>query len=123
MAEDKQEFTSIEFEPLNDQVLIKVHVQKKSALELDGTPPDKLPSGEVVAVGRGTFVDGKFVEPQVNTGDTVMFDLTAGPIIRVDITGDKEDFYAVMSEAQLLGKMHNMTMESHWFKKASWANG
>lgn len=123
MAEETKP-QKLEFEPINDQVLIKVHTMAASALAPDHLKEaEKLPSGEVIAVGRGVFVNGTFVESQLKPGDTVMFDLSQPqPIVRVDLTGKDEDFFAVMSEAMILGKIHNLTPKSHWFNKKTWGS-
>lgn len=114
----------IQFRPLNDQVLVKMDMQKKSRLEIDSTRPTVLPSGVVVAVGRGTFQPGiGFTEPQVKVGDHVAVSLD-GPYAVVPLA-DKEasEVYIVLSESMVLGLLQGADENSCWFKAADEAQG
>jgi chaperonin GroES len=73
--------------PLGDKVVLKVKEEEAttaSGIVLPGTAKEKSQQGEVVAVGSGEVVDGKKVELEVKTGDTVVFSKYSGTELKVD---------------------------------------
>ena len=107
--------TPVELQPLNDLVLIKVDI-KPSIIET--TEPQFSPSGRIVAVGRGVFIPGVgFVPPQVAVGDHVAFSLLEGQPMNVPLNVDPKEFYVVISESLLIGKLTGATPESAWFAR------
>lgn len=96
----------VQFEPINDQVVVKMDVKKKSAILIDTSArPTVIPSGEVVAVGRGTFVPGTgFVETQVKPGDHVAVSMD-GSWVNLPLSDDKEEIFIAVSESLILGKI------------------
>lgn len=112
----------IKFAPLNDQVLLRMDVIKTSILERGlNDRPYVLPSGVVIATGRGVFVPGTgFVEVQVKPGDHVAVS-TEGSWVNLPLSEDKEEVYVVVSESLLLGKLEGCTPETRWWKKSQQA--
>jgi co-chaperonin GroES (HSP10) len=110
--------TEIKFHPLNDQLLLKMDVRKKSLLEKGiNDKPTLLPSGVVIAVGRGVFVPGKgWMEPQVKAGDHVAIILDGTPMLRMPIDSNEDDIYICVSESLLIGRLEGADEASCWWK-------
>lgn len=114
--------TSVGFEPLNDQVLVKMDVKKKSSTIITpdsagGDKPTVIPSGVVVAVGRGVFVPGTgFVENVCKAGDHVAISME-GSWTNVPLSADPNEVFVCVSESLLIGKLTGATQDSAWFKK------
>ncbi len=74
--------------PLGDRVVVKVvEAEEKtdSGIVLPDTAKEKPQQGEVKAVGSGKLLDnGNRVEPEVKTGDKVLFSKFAGTDVKVD---------------------------------------
>jgi chaperonin GroES len=87
--------------PLGDRVVVKrleAEQKTKGGIVLPDTAKEKPKQGEVVAVGAGKVLDsGETQEPQVKTGDRVIFSSFAGTEVSV---GDEE--YLIMSESDVL---------------------
>ena len=86
--------------PLGDKILVKpAEAEEKTAtgLYIPDTAKKKSTEGEVVAVGRGKYVDGKLVEPEVKVGDTVIYSKYGG----TEATIDKVD-YVILDEDSIL---------------------
>ena len=106
---------TIQFQPINDQVLIKLDSRKRSQFAI-AEKPEFMPSGHVVAVGRGTYVPGTgFVETQVKPGDHVAL-LMDGTWSRLPIEDDPSVVYVSVSESLILGKLTGADVDSAWFK-------
>ena len=111
----------IKFQPINDQILIKLDVVEPSILERGvDDRPKILPSGTVVAVGRGTFVHGTgFIETQVKAGDRVAVSLTE-TATNLPLSDEKGQVYVSISESLILGKLdfsaYENDGESPWFQ-------
>lgn len=129
-ANEKPAYPPINFIPLNDQVLIKMDIQQRSSAIITpdthgGDQPIVIPSGVVVAVGRGVFVPGTgFVENQVKPGDHVAIS-TEGSWINLPLSEDKNEVYVTVSESLILGKIENpadpaqpLERDRRWFLKA-----
>lgn len=89
-------------EPLQDRVLIREDIENKEKKTSSGiiipvtVNEDKgSKRGEVVAVGKGRFEDGKVVPVGVKAGDTVLFQW--GDKVKV---GDQE--YYLVKESEVL---------------------
>lgn len=108
--------TEVTFLPLNDQILLKLDVKKRSILELKDSKPTILPSGVVCGVGRGVFVPGKgWLEPQVKIGDHVALILDGAAMLRLPITKDDDEIYISISESQLIGRLEGADEKSCWW--------
>jgi chaperonin GroES len=86
--------------PLGDRVLIEVIVdeeQKKGSLYIPDTAKEKPQKGKVVAVGKGKFENGTLIEPEVKSGDTVLYGKFAGTEVK-----EGETSYLVVRESDIL---------------------
>lgn len=104
----------IKFTPLNDQILIRLDARRVSeTLHVPGQSQKVLPSGEVLAVGRGVMTAQGFAGPQVAVGDHVAIDLKPG--WRTLPLDKSSEIYIAVSEAQVIGKLEGATRDSAWF--------
>ena len=87
--------------PLGDRVIVKPKAKEemtKSGLVLPDTASEKPQEGSVLSVGPGRVLDnGKRVEMEVKSGDSVLFAKYAGTEFKVE---DGE--YLVISEKDIL---------------------
>jgi chaperonin GroES len=87
--------------PLGDRVVVQPRKKEEmtsSGIVLPDTASEKPQEGSVLSVGPGRVLDnGKRVEMEVKTGDTVLFAKYAGTEVKLD----GED-YLVIREADLL---------------------
>ncbi|HRH26491.1 MAG TPA: co-chaperone GroES [Candidatus Paceibacterota bacterium] len=81
MKDNKQKGSKIGIQPLQDRVLIRELApgeNRKTASGIiipDGASEDRgAKQGTVVAVGKGKYDDGKLVPPEVQAGDSVLFE-------------------------------------------------
>ncbi|MEG0771776.1 co-chaperone GroES [Clostridium sp.] len=75
--------------PLGDRVVIKrleAEETTKSGIVLTGTSKEKPQEAEVVAVGPGSYVDGKEVKMELKVGDKVLFSKYSGNEIKYEGT-------------------------------------
>ncbi|MGH2768438.1 MAG: co-chaperone GroES [Candidatus Methylomirabilales bacterium] len=87
--------------PLGDRVLVRPEEGEESlpsGLVIPDTAKEKPQEGVVLAVGPGSFVDGKRVPVDVKEGDRVMYSKYGGTEIKV---GGEE--LIVLSERDILG--------------------
>lgn len=66
----------MKIKPLADRVVVKPLAEEsktKSGIIIPDTAKEKSHRGEVISVGPGKFDDGKLVEPQVKTGDKILY--------------------------------------------------
>jgi co-chaperonin GroES (HSP10) len=94
----------LKFQPLNDQVLIKMDVKKKSVIVDPNGKAMIVPSGIVQACGRGIFVQGQFIETQVKPGDHVAVSME-GSWTRIPLDDDPNEIYMTVSESLIIGKI------------------
>ncbi len=94
--------------PLGDRVIVKPKAKEettRSGIVLPDTASEKPQEGSVLAVGPGRVLDnGKRLELEVKTGDTVLFAKYAGTEVKLD--GEE---YLVIREADLLAVVSNGT--------------
>ena len=94
----------MQVKPLHDRILVKrLSEEEKTAggIIIPDTAKEKPAQGEVVAVGPGRRTeDGKRVEPEVKSGDKILFGKYSGTEIKVN----NEDFL-IMREEDVLGIM------------------
>lgn len=86
--------------PLGDKVVVKPAVsEEKTAggIYVPDTAKKKSTEGEVVAVGRGKYVDGKLQEPEVKVGDTVIYSKYGGTEVTI-----KDVDYVILDEDSIL---------------------
>jgi chaperonin GroES len=99
---------STTLKPLGDRVVVKPRKKEEttsSGLVLPDTASEKPQEGSVLAVGPGRVLDnGKRVEMEVKSGDTVLFAKYAGTEVKLD--GEE---YLVIREADLLAILTNGT--------------
>lgn len=75
--------------PLGDRVVIKrleAEETTKSGIVLTGTSKEKPQEAEVVAVGPGSYIDGKEVKMELKVGDKVLFSKYSGNEIKYEGT-------------------------------------
>ena len=94
--------------PLGDRVVLKPKPKPPvtpSGIVLPDTVNERPQEGTVVAVGPGRYLDsGKRVEPEVKSGDEVLFAKYAGTEVKVD-----DEDYLVIRENELLAVVANGT--------------
>jgi chaperonin GroES len=87
--------------PLADRVLVRpldTAEVKKGSIIIPDTAKEKPQEGEVVAVGKGRLNEkGDRIEPEVKTGDKVLFRKYSGTEISVE---DKK--YLILQENEIL---------------------
>ena len=92
--------------PLGDRVVVKPKKKEEmtsSGLVLPDTSSEKPQEGSVLSVGPGRVLDnGKRVEMEVKSGDTVLFAKYAGTEVKLD--GEE---YLVIRENDLLAIVTN----------------
>jgi chaperonin GroES len=90
------------FRPLGDRVLVRrveEEEKTKGGIIIPDTAKEKPQEGEVIAVGPGARDDsGKRVEPDVKTGDKILFGKWSGSEVKID----GEDLL-IMKESDILG--------------------
>src|ERR1700759_4928608 len=90
------------FRPLGDRVLVKrveEEAKTKGGIIIPDTAKEKPQEGQVLAVGPGARDDsGKRVEPDVKTGDRILFGKWSGTEVKID----GEDLI-IMKESDILG--------------------
>jgi chaperonin GroES len=91
----------VTLKPLGDRVVVKAKPKEemtRSGIVLPDTASEKPQEGTVLSVGPGRVLDnGKRVEMEVKSGDTVLFAKYAGTEVKLD----GED-YLVIRESDLL---------------------
>lgn len=108
----------VEFIPANDQVLIRMDTKKRSVLEVLVEKPTVLPSGIVVAVGKGVFIGTGWAGSQFEPGDHVAVSLDGGWLPLPLADKKDEEVYFTISESMILGKLKNADQGSPWFTAA-----
>ena len=92
---------NINVRPLADRVLVKrldeEEEQKVGGIIIPDTAKEKPQEAEVVAVGPGSFEDGKRVAPEVKAGDKVLIGKYSGTEVKIE----GED-YLIIREDELL---------------------
>ena len=91
--------------PLNDRVLIKPAPEvgkTQGGIHIPDQAKEKPMQGTVVATGPGRWEDGGFKEPQVKTGDVVIYGKYGGTEVEVD-----GESHLLMSETEILGVVAN----------------
>ncbi len=92
----------MKIQPLGDRIMVKVLEAKevtKGGIVLPDTAKEKPQEAEVMAVGKGKVSDeGKVIQPEVKTGDKVLFGKYSGTEITIDGTE-----YLILREEDILG--------------------
>jgi chaperonin GroES len=92
--------------PLGDRVIVKPKAKEevtRSGIVLPDTASEKPQEGSVLSVGPGRILDnGKRVDMEVKSGDTVLFAKYAGTEVKLD--GEE---YLVIREADLLAILNS----------------
>ena len=95
---------ALNLQPLGDRIVVQAveqEAQTKSGLLIPDSAKEKPQKGTVVAVGPGRQTDeGKRLEMDVATGDTVVYSKFAG----TEFTEDGDD-YLILSERDILAKL------------------
>ena len=95
---------ALNLQPLGDRIVVQAveqEAQTKSGLLIPDSAKEKPQKGTVVAVGPGRLTDeGKRLELDVATGDTVVYSKFAG----TEFTEDGDD-YLILSERDILAKL------------------
>ena len=91
--------------PLGDRVIVKPKAKEemtRSGIVLPDTASEKPQEGSVLAVGPGRVLDnGKRIDMEVKSGDTVLFAKYAGTEIRID-----EEDVLILSQKDILAKIN-----------------
>ena len=81
----------IKLTPLSDRVIVepeKTEQKSKGGVVLpDSVEKEKPQQGKVTAIGKGKYVGGKFVRPEVKVGDKVLYAKYGGD--EIEISGRK----------------------------------
>ena len=92
--------------PLGDRVIVKPKPKPQATptgIVLPDTVNERPQEGRVIAVGPGRLLDsGKRVEPEVKSGDEVLYAKYAGTEVKLD-----DDEYLVIRENELLAIVAN----------------
>ncbi|MEX0890644.1 MAG: co-chaperone GroES [Gemmatimonadota bacterium] len=92
---------STQVKPLADRIVVKAledSEQMRGGLYIPDTAKEKPQQGEVVAVGPGRITDdGKRIEPELKTGDKVLYGKYSGTEVTV---ADEE--YLILRESDVL---------------------
>ena len=86
--------------PLGDKIVVlpKAEEEKTSSgIILPDTAKKKSTEGQVVAVGRGKYVEGNLVAPEVKVGDIVVYSKYGGTEVTIDNTD-----YVILDEDNIL---------------------
>ena len=77
----------INLEPLYDRVVVepeKTEEKTKGGVVLpDSVEKEKPQEGKVIAVGKGKYVGGKFVRPEVKVGNKILYTKYGGDEIEI----------------------------------------
>jgi chaperonin GroES len=87
--------------PLHDRVLIKrlsEEAKTKGGIIIPDSAKEKPQEGEVVAVGKGRFEDGKVIPLDVKTGDRILFSKYSGNEVKIE--GEE---HLILKEDEILG--------------------
>lgn len=90
----------MKLKPLADRVVLKQIESEevtKSGIVLPDTAKEKPQEGEVIAVGSGTYEDGKRTPLEVKVGDKVIYSKYGGTEVKID-----EEEYLILSEKDIL---------------------
>lgn len=88
-------------QPLGDKVLVKALTQDettKSGIVLPDVAKEKPQEGEVIAVGKGKYIEGKLTPLDVKVGDKVLY-TKYGPT-EIEVDGEE---LLIVSESDILG--------------------
>ena len=88
-------------QPLGDKVLVRALSEvetTKSGIVLPDVAKEKPQEGEVIAVGKGKYMEGKLVPLEVKAGDKILF-TKYGPT-EIEFEGQE---LLVVSESDILG--------------------
>jgi chaperonin GroES len=92
--------------PLGDRVIVKPKPKPQATptgIVLPDTVSERPQEGTVIAVGPGRLLDsGKRVEPEVKSGDEVLYAKYAGTEVKLE-----DDEYLVIRENELLAIVAN----------------
>ncbi len=81
----------INLEPLYDRVVVepeKTEEKTKGGVVLpDSVEKEKPQEGKIIAVGKGKYVGGKFVRPEVKVGNKILYTKYGGD--EIEISGQK----------------------------------
>ncbi len=96
----------MKIKPLHDRVIVKRLAEEektKGGIIIPDTAKEKPVQGRIIAVGKGKVLDsGKLVEPNVKSGDTVLFGKYGGTEINID--GEE---HLIMREDDILAIVEN----------------
>jgi chaperonin GroES len=92
--------SKLKIKPLGDKILVKPlekEEKTKSGIVLPDTAKEKPQEGEVLAVGKGKYIDDKLIPLEVKVGDRIIFSKYSPTEIKVA----GEELY-ILSEADIL---------------------
>jgi len=92
--------TKLNITPLADRIVVKPlepKEVKRGGIIIPDTAKEKPQEGEVVAVGKGKYEDGKLVPMEVKVGDKVLYGKYSGTEIKIN-----DEDYLIMREEDVL---------------------
>jgi chaperonin GroES len=92
--------TKLNITPLADRIVVKPLEQKevkRGGIIIPDTAKEKPQEGEVVAVGKGKYEDGKLIPMEVKVGDKVLYGKYSGTEIKIN-----DEDYLIMREEDVL---------------------
>jgi chaperonin GroES len=99
--------TMLGLKPLEDRIAVLPGEEEQttvSGIVIPDTAKEKPHEGEVVAVGRGRFEDGRRIPMDVSVGDTVIYSKYGGTEVKVEgeeyLILSARDVLAVISQAR-----------------------
>jgi chaperonin GroES len=92
--------TKLNITPLADRIVVKPlepKEVKRGGIIIPDTAKEKPQEGEVVAVGKGKYEDGKLIPMEVKVGDKVLYGKYSGTEIKIN-----DEDYLIMREEDVL---------------------
>ena len=86
--------------PLGDKILVEPKLEDertKEGIYLPDTAKKKATEGKVVDVGRGKYIDGSLIAPEVKVGDVVIYSKYGGTEVTIGTTD-----YMILDEDSIL---------------------
>ena len=86
--------------PLGDKIVVRPKPEEEKTsggIYVPDTAKKKSTEGEVIAVGRGKYVNGELIAPEVKVGDVVIYSKYGGTEVTISDTD-----YVILDEDNIL---------------------